>query len=360
MTTLFTNDASGRLQTGIDNVDDPVSLVLEAGDGAQFPDPTGGDTFILVLQDGTGALEIMLATARTGDTITATRAQEGTTALSFGAGTRVEIRTTAGILDSFVQENAPIDMGGNTLSNASVATSSWNSGTMQAGVYRSTVGSDQNAITVPDDSGQNPHVNGDPIILQSDIIGGSPQLDAFYDVVYPIGIVMFFDTSTDPNDVIGLPAGVVWEPIPSSHGRYLKLDPTPQNIFGGITETGAGGSHTHGDNPVGWTGLRQLTPDDIPPHFHDIAWREPLEEEYVTKLKTISGSGIHTGPGTNVADGHSHTVPSELGISPAPTRTESFGGFASHDHKIDQIGDHTHSLDLRPSSYSLVPWRRIA
>jgi hypothetical protein len=76
--------------------------VLATGDGALFPSPTGIEWFPLTLQSS-AAIEILKATARSGDSITVERAQEGTTAMAFSAGDRAELRFTAGVHETYAQ-----------------------------------------------------------------------------------------------------------------------------------------------------------------------------------------------------------------------------------------------------------------
>jgi hypothetical protein len=57
---------------------------------------------MVTLQNGAN-IEIMEVTARSGDTFTAVRAQEGTTAQIWAIGTPVEMRLTAGVMDRFFQ-----------------------------------------------------------------------------------------------------------------------------------------------------------------------------------------------------------------------------------------------------------------
>lgn len=104
MTQLFANNAYGSL--GATLASGATSLTLATGQGARFPSPTGGDFFLLTLVglDSNGnenAWEIVKVTGRSTDALTIVRAQEGTTAATWIAGTRAELRATAGTLDSF-------------------------------------------------------------------------------------------------------------------------------------------------------------------------------------------------------------------------------------------------------------------
>jgi hypothetical protein len=97
MPQLFTNNAWGTLASQLDA--GATSLALSTGQGARFPSPTGGDYFLLTLIGVTGTTEtsweIVKCTARSTDTLTIARAQEGTSDATWALGTRVELRVTA-------------------------------------------------------------------------------------------------------------------------------------------------------------------------------------------------------------------------------------------------------------------------
>jgi hypothetical protein len=97
MPQLFTNNAWGTLASQLNA--GATSLALSTGQGAKFPSPTGGDYFLLTLIGVTGTTEtsweIVKCTARSTDTLTIVRAQEGTSDATWAAGTRVELRVTA-------------------------------------------------------------------------------------------------------------------------------------------------------------------------------------------------------------------------------------------------------------------------
>ena len=104
MTQVFKNNAYASLAAELSA--SGTLATLAAGQGARFPAPTGGDFFLatLILLDGNGAetaWEIVKCTARATDGLTIGLAQEGTTARIWPVGTRIELRTTAGTLDSF-------------------------------------------------------------------------------------------------------------------------------------------------------------------------------------------------------------------------------------------------------------------
>jgi hypothetical protein len=92
---LFTNNASTSLAVGIDDND----TTLTVADGSIFPSPSGGDWFPVTLEQS-GNFEIVHCTARTGNDLTVSRAEEGTTPASFTPGARVDHRLTAATLDA--------------------------------------------------------------------------------------------------------------------------------------------------------------------------------------------------------------------------------------------------------------------
>lgn len=100
---LFANNAKSTLAAPIGPTD--TTLTLAAGDGSLFPSPGAGQGFTLSMFDQATArtTEIMLCTSRTGDTLTVTRAQEGTPANSWLAGDFANLFVTAAQLASMAQ-----------------------------------------------------------------------------------------------------------------------------------------------------------------------------------------------------------------------------------------------------------------
>jgi len=88
---LFANNASSSLAAGIAAGDTSLTLV----DGSAFPSPVtaAGDYFFLTLANADEtAWEVVKVTARSGNVCTVERGQDGTTAASWGTGTKAEAR----------------------------------------------------------------------------------------------------------------------------------------------------------------------------------------------------------------------------------------------------------------------------
>jgi hypothetical protein len=105
MAQLFKNNADSTLASGIST--SALSLTVASGDGAKFPSPTGSDYFLLTIFKVSGisefSWEIVKVTARSTDTLTIVRAQEGTSATAFDADDRVSLRWTAAAATNALQ-----------------------------------------------------------------------------------------------------------------------------------------------------------------------------------------------------------------------------------------------------------------
>ena len=98
---LFTNNAATTLASGI--LIGATSLTVAAGTGAEFPTLTGSEYFYCTLANNTGSIEIIKVTARSTDTFTIVRGQDGTSAAAWSAGDKVELRLTRIDLLNFPQ-----------------------------------------------------------------------------------------------------------------------------------------------------------------------------------------------------------------------------------------------------------------
>jgi hypothetical protein len=102
-TLLFANNAITVLASPITTSSTTISVA--PGTGSLFPSPTSGQSFRLTLTDlATGLIyEILDCTSISGDSMTVSRAQEGTTAHSWSAGDKVAMFPTAGTMQNFAQ-----------------------------------------------------------------------------------------------------------------------------------------------------------------------------------------------------------------------------------------------------------------
>jgi len=108
-TFLFANNARSTLSAGITSV--ATSIFLQTGDGAKFPSPGASERFTVTLVDSSGNIEIAYCTTRVSDTLTVTRAQEGTSGIAFLSGDVCELRLTDGALDNVPQKDGIVQVG---------------------------------------------------------------------------------------------------------------------------------------------------------------------------------------------------------------------------------------------------------
>ena len=146
MAILFTNNAATTLASSITSGD--TSLTVASGGGALFPNPTSPDYFLVTLVGVSGTpTEIVKVTARSTDTFTIVRGQEGTTPSAFTGGDKVELRITAATMNSAAQ--AGLASGAITENTQTVTTSytiSTNKNAMSVGPVTVASGS---SVTVP-------------------------------------------------------------------------------------------------------------------------------------------------------------------------------------------------------------------
>jgi len=97
---VFKNNATTTLSG---NINSSVTSIAVA-DGSVFPSLNSGESFFVTFDDGTNK-EVVKVTARSGNTLTVTRAQDGTSARAFSQNDAVDLRLTAAVLEAFPQLN---------------------------------------------------------------------------------------------------------------------------------------------------------------------------------------------------------------------------------------------------------------
>lgn len=107
MATLYTNNAVTTLNGAING----TTTTIVVSDGSVFPNPTGGDYFWLTLTDDTN-IEIVQVTARSTNSLTVVRGQDGTSGTAFADGDKAQLRITAIGLGEFAQLTGATFTGG--------------------------------------------------------------------------------------------------------------------------------------------------------------------------------------------------------------------------------------------------------
>lgn len=95
MAQLFKNNAYSALAASLTNI--ATTLTVTSGHGDRFPVIAAPDFMLLTLQDASNNIEVVRVTARASgaDSMTITRAQDGTTARAWNLDDVVELRLTA-------------------------------------------------------------------------------------------------------------------------------------------------------------------------------------------------------------------------------------------------------------------------
>ncbi len=299
---LFTNGASATLAVSI--IDTDVTVQVQAGYGALFPSPSGGDWFVLTLEDNLANIEVMHCTARSGDLLTVTRAQEGTLAQAFtNTVTRCELRDTKGTMERFLQRSGDtlggnLELGGHTLSGP---------------------GALGNDVTFP----LTLAFSVGMIMLWSGSIGTIPD-----------GWALCDGTGGTPDLRNRFIVGA---------GDTYAVAATGGALTDSIT-TSAGGAHDHGAA----TGGHTLSTAEIPSHTHPLyvqASGGAGDTESFSAAAAIAGN-------TNGTKGYLSANTGGSGTA----LMQGAGGGGSHDHSIAAAGDHTHTatVDTVPPYYALA------
>jgi hypothetical protein len=324
---VFSNNASTLIASGISP--SSTTVVCQAGQGALFPAISAGQVAACTLEDVSGNIEIVYATGRTGDTLTIVRGQEGTTAISFASGSRLEQRITEGVIASFLQKQ-----GGDTLSGTTVLSgvlSLGGGGSIQGGelagtAIRSQPGDTSNQILVP--IGGQATEGGSVLLTKANIAANLP---AGTSLALTNMIVLWHGLSS------AVPAG--WA---LCNGLSGTPDLRDQFIVGGGGSLAVTGSFAHStDASVNGAGLTvtiapvTLSPSNFPVHNHPIDFFG-------------GSSGMVMGP-PGIASGAAYFFAgSGPGVRNSVTTGNNAGSTSPFTPTATIVGTHTHTIESPP------------
>lgn len=307
---LFANNSTSLLASGILSTD--TTLTVTATQGSLFPAPGAGQISKITLEDTSGNIEVVHCTGRTGDTLTIVRAQEGTTALAFASGSRVEIRCTAGDLQAMLQKNGGDTMTGTT--NMSGVIQMGSAGSIQGGEItspvRSAPGVTAGQITV---SGGQPMSGAATILTSSNVQANLPSGTS---LALTNMIVFWAGTS------LSIPSG--WVICDGTHGTPDLRDTFIVGGGGSLPTNGTYSANTAANSTIsGNTSGYTLTLADLISHVHPFDYffgnsAAPIGVPGFTAptsfFEGLTGAGTrnsfagapNTGAGTN---SHVHPIP---------------------------------------------------
>jgi hypothetical protein len=304
MSYIFSNNASATLASALQTGE--TSLTLTPGQGALFPEPDTDESFQLAVVASDGTHEYLTCTERAGDVLTVLRAREGTAEASFAAGSRVELRLTAAVADTFLQKtggtmSGDLDLAGHLLINAVLQGGAQSAASFAAGRYTALDGGLANAITIPNGGGR-------PLIGTSTIL-----------TVQLLQGMVFMWSGTIPS--------------------YLKLcdgtNGTPD--LRDRMVIGAGSGHAAGTSGGSWT--VNTTSSGGHDHGGNTGWHSLVSGELPGL--SVSAPEANTESGSDVQRVH------DVSVSYSGT-----GG--GHRHAIGWQGDHQHTVVYKPVYYALA------
>jgi len=124
-----TNNAYGTLSASITT--SGTTITLDSGQGARFPTLGAGDYFYGTLVDTSNNIEVVKVTARSTDSMTVVRGQDNTTATAFAIGDRFELRPTAALFESIIDEVEIPGITSNSTSGTAITIGSSNDTTVE-------------------------------------------------------------------------------------------------------------------------------------------------------------------------------------------------------------------------------------
>ena len=281
MPAKFTNNASAPLAASINTTS--ASITVTTSYGAFFPSLGAGEYFYATLTNSSNAIEIVKVTARSGDTLTAVRGQEGTTALSWAAADKIELRITAADLANFAQFDAVNAFTGN---NTFSGTSTFSNTSTFSG-----------AVALP----AAPTFGGGALGVLSGGTGATTAAAAaaifaaeFGKLLFPIGsIYTNASNATNPATLLGFGTWVAF-----AAGRMP-------------IGNGSNGTNTFVAGGTGGATFTAITTANLPSHSHTATVYDPTHSHgYYSPMGgyTLSGSG---GTGSDYAN----TAAAYTGIS---------------------------------------------
>lgn len=319
---IFANNASTLIASGISPTD--TTVTCQAGQGALFPAISAGQVAACTLEDVSGNIEVVYATGRTGDTLTIARAQEGTTALSFASGSRLEQRITEAVMASFLQKQGGDTLSGTTTLSGVIDLGSGGSiqnGEIAGAALRSEPGNTSNQILIP--IGGGPATEGGSVLLtKANVAGNLPSGTA---LVVTNMIVAWHGLSS------AIPAG--WHLCDGTSGTPDLRD---QFIVGGGGSLPVTGSFAHVTdatsagtpviNPV------TLDPANFPAHAHSIDVYTGNGDEVIGPTPQSPGAFFFEG---GAGPGVKQTFLTAVNAGGGSSFTPTAAAMATHTHTVE-------------------------
>ena len=296
MTIKFTNNASATLAASITSTQTSVSVT--SGQGALFPTLSAGDYFYVTFSDSANNLEIAKCTARSSDTLTVVRGQDGTTGRAFSAGDKCELRFTAAAIEDLGTGVNTTDLqAGTTLNGVAIATTT--------GTQTLTNKTLTNP-TVTTGSFSSPAMSGTPTAPTATAGTNNTQVATTAFVVsaiaaspLPAGTRLLFQQTAAPTG---------WTKDTTHDNKALRVVSGTAGSGGSVSFTSAFTSQSVGGTVGGTT----LTTEQLPSHTHPYYGYTAISKGSTGTRVTSGGStatinSTLTSGATGSANSHNHS-----------------------------------------------------
>lgn len=334
---IFSNNSSSTAASPVAPSD--TTIVVQPGQGTLFAHPSAGQIIAVTLEDVSGNIEVTYCNGITGDTLTVIRAQEGTTALAFASGSRVEARVTEGMLAALLQKTGGDTLSGTTILNGVLDMQSGGSirnGELSGVPVRGSPGETDNQFLVPA-GGAAPTIGGSVVVTHANMVA---QVPSGFALAQTNMVVMWAGSSGS------VPAG--WHLCDGTSGTPDLRD---RFIVGaGVTYTlgqtgGSAATNTGSTDPSGSLAIggHVLTLAEIPSHTHDfmvsdaVGYANSANPPFTIPMWSSSSAPSYH---TNIPAGFSGGAGSQI--------NKSAGGGASHTHSLSGTLAHVHTYTLPP------------
>lgn len=290
MTIKFTNNASATLAASITSTQTSVSVTT--GQGALFPTLSAGDYFYVTFSDSANNLEIAKCTARSSDTLTVVRGQDGTTGRAFSAGDKCELRfTAAGIEDLGTGVNTTNLQAGTTLNGVAIVTTT---GT------QTLTNKTLTSPTINTPSISSPNISGTPFAPTATAGTNNGQIattefvtSAIAASPLPAGTRLLFQQTSAPTG---------WTKDTTHNDKALRVVSGAAGSGGTVGFTSAFASQA----VSGTVGSTTLATSQIPSHTHSTVLRPTGGSISASSIKGGTASFGATDGGTGGGGSHNH------------------------------------------------------
>lgn len=169
------------------------------------------------------------------------------------------------------------------------------------------------------------------------------DMNNIYNAIYPIGIVLQFDTATNPNNTF---TGTVWEQIDDGRSARAATSPEAGTTVGQIgSVAGSDTANIAVTNLPGHTHGMQNHTHSIAAHSHTMDHSHTINHDHGAVNTSVGGWHDHSLSGTAEGAGqHAHSISQGDNANVSSGRVASSNSGQTHVGWTNADGWHTHSI----------------